>query len=199
MKEHPVRQFIPAFAIFTTAVFVVSYGVVTSYYSGYLDYFGINIRYIDFWPHLPDFMLVAAPIIMAIIFMGLASGLAMFLFNHLGKWLARKSKMSFIREFGKSLIWQPGIGLLAILVTLFIGTFSITYVTQEKSGRDFAENQTQFIRVGPDGKKVEILVYQNGGTAFTKTYDKESKQFETGYKTVSFVGQNLEQIELSKN
>ena len=198
-EKHPLQSLVAHFAIFTTAVFIVSYGAVTSYYSGYLDHFGINIRYIDFWPHLPDFMLVAAPIIMAVLFISVISYVIMLILVPVGAWIANKYKNRIMHTLGEALQLDKRVMLAVILVAMSIGTFSIVYGSQSKDGAEFAATQTKFIRIGADGQKVDLLIYQNGGTAFTKTYDKESKQFEAGYKSINFSGQNLEQIELPRN
>lgn len=197
-EKHPLQSFVANFAIFTAAVFIVSYGAVTSYYSGYLDHFGINIRYIDFWPHLPDFMVVAAPMIGAILFVGAAGYGLMLLLSWIGSLISKKFKNKIMRTLGEALQVDKRISLIIIIIALSLGTFNIVYSSQSKDGAEFAATQTKFIRVGADGQKIDLLIYQNGGTAFTKIYDKESKQFENSYKTINFVGQNLVQIDLDK-
>jgi len=195
-RKYPLQSYTAYFTVFTAAIFIISYGAVTSYYSGYLDYFGINIRYIDFWPHLPDFMVVAAPVILAILWLTGLSYSIMLLLIPFGGWLSKKFKNKIMQTLGETLQVDRKISLAIILSVMSIGTFTIVYSTQSEDGAAFASAQTDFIRVGTDGQKIDLLIYQNGGTAFTKTYDKESKKFETGYKSINFVGQNLEQITL---
>jgi len=197
--ENPLQSFVAYFAVLATSVFIISYGAVTSYYSGYLGYFGINIRYIDFWPHLPDFLILAMPIILALIVTGGMTALTLFILNIIGRRLSKKSQKSFLRGVGDSFRLEAGYRILAVILALSFATFSIIYISQESNGKRKAESETQFIRVGPDGKKIDVLIYQNSGVGFTKTYNKESKQFENGYKSINFSGQNLEQIELPKN
>jgi hypothetical protein len=191
--KQPAQSIVAYFAIFTAAVFIVSYGAVTSYFSGYLDYFGINIRYIDFWPHLPDFMLVAAPMIGFILFTGALSYLAFYVLNNLWRFISKFLKKSWGDIFSNKA------ALVGIFIALCLGTFNIVYVSKSEDGTELATNQTKFIRVGTDGDKIDLLIYQNGGIAFTKTYNKESKQFEPGYKSINFTGQSLQEIEILKN
>jgi len=192
------QSFVAHFAIFSAAVIVFSFGALTSYYSGYLDYFGINIRYVDFWPHLPDFMVVAVPILIAMLVVSVLSYIAMRLLNALGGWISRKYKNKILSTIGEALQLDKNIVLVVILISMSAGAFNIVYGSQVEDGAGFASGQTRFIRVGPDSQRIDLLIYQNGGTAFTKTYDKKSKQFDSGYNTVNFIGQNLEQIEIKK-
>ncbi len=192
--KHPLQSFVAHFAIFTAAVVIVSYGAVTSYYSGYLDHFGINIRYIDFWPHLPDFMVVAVPIIIVVLIISVISYVLMLVLARVGVWITEKYENKIMHTLGEALQLDKRVILAVILISMSFGTFNIVYGAQSKDGAEFATTQTNFIRVGEDGQKIDLLIYQNSGTGFTKTYDKESKQFEAGYKSINFVDQNLEQI-----
>jgi len=196
IKRNPLQSLVAYFAVFTAVVLIVSYGAITSYYSGYLDHFGINIRYIDFWPHLPDFMLVAVPIIMAILIISVVSYMIMLILVPLGAWITKKYKNKILHTLGEALQLDRRAMLAVIIIAMSIGTFSIVYGSQSKDGAEFATGQTEYIRVGADGQKIDLLIYQNSGTAFTKTYDRKSKQFENGYKTINFVDQKLEQIKL---
>lgn len=199
MKEGMLKQFIAVFAIFTTAVFTVSYGVVTSYYYGYLAYFGINIKYIDFWPHLPDFLLLVAPIIMALIFCGILTALIFALLNWFGKFLQKKSKKLFIQELGKSFVRGWGFIITVTLLTLFAAVFAIIYIDQLNLGGEKAMKQTEFVRVGQDGSKIDLIIYENDGIAIVKSYDKQTKEFDKSYKSIYFTGQTYEKVMIERN
>lgn len=199
MKEGILKKIIAVFAIFTTAVIIVSYGVLTTYYSGYLAYFGVNIKYIDFWPHLSDFVLLAAPIIMVLIICGTLTAFIFLFFNWLGHLIQSKSKKIFIQQLGKSLIREQGFNITATVLTIFIATFTLIYVNQLNIGGERAAKQTEFVRVGQDGPKIDLIIYENNGIAIVKSYDKQTKAFDTSYKTIDFTGQTYERVTIERN
>lgn len=81
-------------SIGTIYIILMSYGLITAYYSGYFAYFGISMRDIDFWPSLEDFTGRSTGIILGIlIVIALIAGILTlsYLAHEVGKKIADKT------------------------------------------------------------------------------------------------------------
>lgn len=83
-------------------VSLVAYASATNFKAGYLRYFGIDIRHVDYWPSVTDFMEQPIVVILAILMLLASYLLAAFVINGLhwiAQWIAKKKKWQKLLKF----------------------------------------------------------------------------------------------------
>ena len=110
------------FSIATVYVVLVAHASATSFKAGYLGYFGIDIRHVNYWPSIADFMneplfvLISITTLLAVCFGAI---LLINLVHWLTLKLAKKYKWKWVREYFEE---KPyGLKLtLGIIIALFL-------------------------------------------------------------------------------
>lgn len=183
----------------TLYVGLVAHAAATSFKAGYLSYFGIDIRSVDYWPSIADFM--NEPIIVVgaiIILLALCFG-AIVLINGL-HWImqkiAKKKKwkkfLDFIDE--KPYGWKLTTGVLIALL-LFV-SFKIPLYDSYGRGIEAAKKQTSFVVINSDSDSRQALIYQYNDLGLFKTYNPGVKQFNKDYETLDLKGKSFEYLKL---
>lgn len=172
-----------------TAYFAIAgYGAIATYYSGYLNRFGIDIHSIPFSPALTDFVYVSSPIIIAISLLLAFSFITLLLTN----WLCKKignmhsKKLRWLRTVCReSHMTNKYIGAVLIIMFVFL-SFKLVLVESYNRGMSEASNQQIFtVLVTPNQSKKQVIIYQNNNIAITKQFDKSSGIFEKHYQVKS--------------
>lgn len=178
----------------------------TSHKAGYLGYFGIDIRNVDYQPSIIDFIgepllvILAIPVLLAAFLLaaGIVNLVQWLLGRFLGpplKWLARIvgvniSGTSRERVFDKRMIIG---GLAALLVFL---SFRMPLYDSYDRGIEFAKQKKDFAVLATESDRKQALVHQNQGLGLLKTYDPESGSFERGYEVIDLADKKFEHIRL---
>ena len=193
-----------AIGITITGAYIVLVANVaaTSFKSGYLAHFGIDIRNVDYWPTIPDLMnepLVVFLSILILVFICylvtvIMNGLYI-LFHKSAQKKGWKKLLSFFDE--KPYGWKLTTGVL-IGLFLFLSIKAPFYDSRDR-GVEAAINQTNYAVIVSENTLKQVLLYQNGGIGYFKTYDTVTKSFNEAYEPLDMSGLKLQQVELIEN
>lgn len=171
----------------------------TSFKSGYLAHFGIDIRNVDYWPTIPDLMNEPIVVFLSILVLVLICYLVTVIMNGLyilfhksARKKGWKRLLSFFDE--KPYGWKLTIGVLIALM-LFL-SFKIPLYDSRDRGLEAAKEQTSFAVVVSENTEKQVLVYQNGDTGLFKIYNAETKSFSGAYEQLNMFGLKLQQVKL---
>lgn len=185
----------------TVYVVLMSYGVNTVYYTGYLKWFGVDINYINFWPSLSDLTIRGIGALGAIALIMVAYIVVLASFNLIATierkladifhwaWLKHASD---VFTTSKKVTFVSALGLV-IAVSIMV-VFHISY----NMGFDDAGKQKIFMQAVTDssGTGKQLLIYQNGGIGVVKRYDTEAETFTSEYSIIDLTNQTFARYEL---
>ena len=192
MKPNPIKSIVSGFAVLSAITIVVSFGVINSYYTGYFNYFGIDINNIDFWPHISDFSLVAFPTILAVLVVAAATWVLPVIFNMISpaiKKFGKQKKSKLLTTLGESLSITNFAIYVGVLSSIAIMLFFVIFSTSYNQGKQMAETKQDFVQISSTDKEVNLLIYQNNGMGITKHYDEKTHAFRNGYKIIDLTNQ----------
>lgn len=179
--------------VITVYIALMSYGLVTGYYSGYLSHFNIDIRYIDFWPSLHDFMTQAFPSILAIIALSVSLFVVLLIINFIYKLLNSLSnkykKLNWLNSFSLAGTMSYGYMSAVVLLGVLVFSFNIVFNIAVDRGASEAQKQSVFpviISEDTDSGIYSVAVYQNNDRIIIKNYDTSSGLFTDSYKVSDF-------------
>jgi len=193
-----------AIGVTITSAYVVLVANVaaTSFKSGYLDHFGIDIKNVDYWPTIPDLVSEPLVVLLSILILVLICYLVTVIMNGLYILFHKSAQkkgwrklLSFFDE--KPYGWKLTIGVL-IALTLFL-SFKIPLYDSRDRGLEAAKEQTSFAVVVSENTEKQVLVYQYGDTGLFKIYNTETKSFNEAYEPLNMSGLKLQQVKLIEN
>jgi len=183
----------------TIYVAVIAHASATSFKAGYLSYFNVDIRSVDYWPSIIDFMNEPILVLLAIVTFTVLSAATFLLMNALNYLLHKiANKVSWKWLIGitdEKFIGQKVASGILIVFVLFL-SFKIPFNDSFERGIEAAKNQTSFTQVKPADVENQILIYQYNGTGITKEYNVSTRSFTKAYKTINVTGKEFESIEL---
>lgn len=182
-------------------VILLAHASTASYMTGYLLYFGVEIKDIDFWPSIIDFM--TAPIGFFILLLGsLGAVLAgvwivLLLISRVDKILHKYfpsgpfGSFSESNSFSKNEIW------VFVLLCISVLSINLLYSTYIQHGRDAAENRKVFTQlIDQSQSEPQIVVYQNNNQAILKSYDRRTKKFADSYTNINMEDKTFKKVSL---
>lgn len=195
-KESKLTWMVRNFAAISFFAVLYSHAVITFFYAGYLNSFGINIEDINFWPKITDFAVYGAPLLFLVAVSTFLCWLAIYLINSLLSIMGKKAKRSNVRSIVKDLAMpQSYVISTLILAVLMLSIYSI-YLQSYPMGEDRGQNRKVFSRVLMGDDNTHLLVYQNGNTGVVKRYNPSAKEFDEGYQVVDLTDLSYERVEI---
>ncbi|UTX51132.1 hypothetical protein KI440_02910 [Candidatus Saccharibacteria bacterium TM7i] len=191
------------FWLSVTVIYVtlIAYASSTSFKAGYLSYFHIDIKHVDYTPSIADLMNQPVTIILAIILLLIIYFAIILIINFL-HWLLskianKKGWVQFLdligeKPFGRRLIIASLIALLLIL------SFKLPLLDSFSSGTKFAEQQKNFTTLVVDDQKktIKVLIHQHEGIGLFKTYNTDSKTFNSSYEAIDLTNTELNYVQI---
>lgn len=197
------KSYIPtitlALSVVSIYVTLVAYASSTSFKSGYLAYFGIDIRNVDFWPTIADLMNEPLLVIGSILILLIVCLLAIMIINGL-YWVFRKlvewRKWKKLLNLFDEKPYSKGLSLGVLVVVLVFISFKMPLYDSRDRGVEAAKEQTSFAVIVGEGTTKQVLVYQYSGMGLFKTYNTETKSFSEAYEQLNMSGLKLQQVKL---
>lgn len=202
-NNNECKSYIPAItlALSVASIYItlVAHASSTSFKSGYLTYFGIDIRNVDYWPTITDlmnepllvigsiFILLVVCLIAIMIINGLYD-----IFQKLAEWRKWKKLLNFFDEKP----YSKGLSLGVLIAVLVFLSFKIPLYDSRDRGVEVAKEQTSFAAVVSENTEKHVLVYQYGDTGLFKIYNTETKSFSEAYELLNMSGLKLQQVKL---
>lgn len=189
------------FSIATVYVILVAHASAASFKAGYLSYFGIDIRHVNYWPSIADFMNEPIVVFGAIVIFVLLYVGSVLLINFI-HWAAQKLAKKYRWKWVQENVEEKPFGLkitLGVLITLFLFlSIKLPFYDAYDRGVAAAEDQKNFTVVVSNEIKKQALIYQDGQTGLFKVYDTSAKSFSRSYEPEDITGLSLEAVQLVK-
>lgn len=188
-----------ALSVASIYITLVAHASSTSFKSGYLAYFGIDIRNVDFWPTIADLMNEPLLVIGSILILLIVCLLAIMIINGLYgvfRKLAEWGKWKKLLNFFDEKPYSKGFSLGVLIAVLAFLSFKIPLYDSRDRGVEAAKEQTSFAVVVSESPEKQVLVYQYGDTGLFKIYNAETKSFSGAYEQLNMSGLKLQQVKL---
>lgn len=189
------------FSIATVYVILVAHASAVSFKAGYLSYFDIDIRHVNYWPSIADFMNEPLLVLTAIFILQLICLGAILLIN-LFHWVIRKYSIKYKWKRIQHNFQEKPYGIkitagISIALLLFL-SIKLPFFDAYDRGIAAAKDQENFTVIVSDDSKRQALIYQDRQTGLFKTYDTDAKVFSKTYEPVDITGLSFEVVRLIK-
>lgn len=203
-KKKPERNHIGIAGLGVTIgsiyITLVAYATATTFKAGYLSYFGVDIRNVDYWPTIPDLMNQPILVVLAILVLlglGFLAILAVNGIHWVALKIAEKRKWNKFKDFidEKPYGWKLTTGILVAFL-LFLSIKMPLYDSYDQ-GIDAAKRQKNFTIIVSESSEKQVLIYQYADVGIFKTYDNDTESFAESYDVIDMTGLRLQAVKLT--
>lgn len=190
-------------AVVTVYVGLISFGYITIYYTAYLAYFGVDIKFIDFWPSLHDFTVIAFPVTVALIVLVCLYIISFFSGNTILRviaWFANKIGFTRAAKSIKANLVAKEYIYTTTLIALAFLSIMIVFSYATNKGKETAESQEIFTVLRPedDIKTTDIVLYSNNGQIIVTTYNNDTKEISRDYQLLDSRDKTYEVVRIDR-
>lgn len=191
-------------SVVSVASILIAHASAASHKAGYLEFFKVDIRSVDYWPTITDFMNEPLLAILAIITALLLTAAAMWGIDALLRplkiplrILAKKTDNEALIGLADEPIYNRSTFIGVLLAVFIFATIQISIPDAFGRGFQAAEQQEQFTALhSKESPSKEVLIHQQNNRGIIKTYNSSERRFEDGYETIDMTDKKFETVEL---
>lgn len=116
-----------------------------------------------------------------------------------GRWLGKKTNQKWLMELSELSVMSKRYILLCTSIVLVVTSVALVFGSAHNQGAQEAMKKKSFTVIhGTDNDVDKVIIYQNGGSAVVKAYDKNNQEFLPSYSVIDLTNETYGLTKLNR-